>query len=53
MKRHICSNCGYVYDPRAGDPMGGIPPGTPFEALPGGWVCPLCYADKSAFDELE
>ena len=53
MKRRICSNCGYVYDPRAGDPMNGVPPGTPFEALPGGWVCPLCYAGKSAFDELE
>jgi rubredoxin len=53
VKRRICSNCGYVYDPRAGDPMYGVPPGTPFEALPEGWVCPLCYADKSAFDELE
>jgi rubredoxin len=52
-KRHICSNCGYVYDPAEGDPMNGVPPGTPFERLPPGWVCPMCYAPKQAFDELE
>jgi len=33
--------------------MNGIAPGTPFEKLPPGWVCPMCYAKKSAFDELE
>ena len=53
MKKHICANCGYVYDPAAGDPMNGIPPGTAFERLPPGWVCPMCYAAKSQFDELE
>ncbi|MFA6149557.1 MAG: rubredoxin [bacterium] len=53
MKKYICANCGYVYDPAAGDPMNGIPPGTSFDALPTGWVCPMCYAQKSSFDELE
>ncbi|MBP2673421.1 MAG: Rubredoxin-type Fe(Cys)4 protein [Deltaproteobacteria bacterium] len=53
MKRYICSNCGYVYDPAAGDPMNGIPPGTAFESLPAEWVCPMCYAQKTAFDEME
>lgn len=49
----ICVNCGYVYDPEAGDPLNGIPPGVAFEALPAGWVCPLCYAGKDVFDPLD
>jgi rubredoxin len=53
MKRYICANCGYVYDPAKGDPMSGIPSGTPFADLPEGWVCPMCYAAKSQFDELD
>ncbi|MCR4308404.1 MAG: rubredoxin [Deltaproteobacteria bacterium] len=53
MKKYICANCGYVYDPAAGDPMSGIAPGTAFGDLPPGWVCPMCYAPKSQFDELE
>ncbi len=52
MKRYICANCAYVYDPAAGDPMGGIPPGTAFEDLPEDWVCPMCYVGKDQFDEL-
>jgi len=51
--RMICANCGYVYDPEAGDPKNGVAPGTPFEALPEGWVCPLCYVGKDAFDPLD
>ncbi|HEY5460993.1 MAG TPA: rubredoxin [Deferrimonas sp.] len=53
IKKYICANCGYVYDPAAGDPMNGIPLGTAFDDLPPGWVCPMCYASKSQFDELE
>ena len=53
MKKYICSNCAYVYDPARGEPMTDTPPGTPFEALPDAWVCPICYAPKTAFDELE
>jgi rubredoxin len=49
----ICANCGYVYDPEAGDPMSNVSPGVPFGALPEGWVCPLCYAGKEAFDPLD
>ncbi|MDO9548777.1 MAG: rubredoxin [Candidatus Marinimicrobia bacterium] len=48
----MCTNCGYIYDPVAGDPESGTPPGTPFEDLPGDWICPVCYVDKSNFDEL-
>jgi len=47
--RYECTVCGYVYDPAAGDPDGGIPPGTPFTALPEKWVCPVCGADKTLF----
>ena len=53
LQRWICESCGYIYDPAAGDPMNGIPPVTAFGDLPPGWVCPMCYAAKSQFDELE
>ena len=52
MEKHICANCGYVYDPEVGDPENGIPPGTKFEDLPDDWVCPVCYVGKDQFDEL-
>ncbi|MBP7274709.1 MAG: rubredoxin [Kiritimatiellae bacterium] len=48
--RYICINCGYIYDPELGDPDHGIPPGTSFEALPDGWVCPICYVTRDQFD---
>ncbi|MGI6561501.1 MAG: rubredoxin [Clostridia bacterium] len=53
MKRYVCSLCGYVYDPEAGDPMSDVEPGTAFEDLPEDWVCPECGADKSYFEEEE
>ena len=34
MDRYVCTICGYVYDPAAGDPDNGIDPGTKFEDLP-------------------
>jgi flavin reductase (DIM6/NTAB) family NADH-FMN oxidoreductase RutF/rubredoxin len=46
-----CTVCGYIYDPAAGDPDGGIKPGTAFEDIPDGWVCPVCGAAKSAFEK--
>ncbi|MBT3378199.1 MAG: rubredoxin [Lentisphaerae bacterium] len=51
--RHICINCGYIYDPKKGDPMNDIPPGTAFEDLPDEWVCPMCYATTENFDPLD
>ncbi len=48
----VCTSCGYVYDPAIGDPDHGIPPNTPFEALPESWRCPICYAAKEVFDLL-
>jgi len=53
MAKYKCSVCGYIYDPKLGDPDGGIKPGTPFEKLPDDWVCPVCGAAKSQFEKLE
>ncbi len=47
--RYVCDVCGYVYDPAKGDPDNGVPPNTPFEALPADWVCPVCGAGKESF----
>jgi len=53
MAKYRCTVCGYIYDPQAGDPDGGIKPGTPFEQIPDGWVCPVCGAAKSEFEKVE
>jgi flavin reductase (DIM6/NTAB) family NADH-FMN oxidoreductase RutF/rubredoxin len=50
--KYKCKVCGYLYDPEKGDPDAGIGPDTPFEALPDDWVCPLCGAPKSEFEEV-
>jgi flavin reductase (DIM6/NTAB) family NADH-FMN oxidoreductase RutF/rubredoxin len=52
MAKYKCSVCGYIYDPDLGDPDGGIKPGTPFEKLPDGWVCPVCGASKDQFEKV-
>jgi rubredoxin len=49
---YICMVCSYVYDPAKGDPDGGIPPGTPFERIPDGWICPICGVPKNKFKPL-
>ena len=51
--KYICINCGYVYDPVAGDPDSGVAPGTAFADLPDDWVCPECGADKDQFEPVE
>jgi rubredoxin len=48
---YVCTVCGYVYDPAAGDPESGIAPGTPFEAIPTDWTCPLCGVGKDMFEK--
>ena len=52
MKQYECEVCGYIYDPEAGDPEGGVAPGTPFPDLPDDWVCPLCGVGVEDFREL-
>nr|WP_304441471.1 rubredoxin [Limnothrix sp. PR1529] len=45
----ICRQCSMIYDPAEGDPDSGIAPGTPFEAIPDDWECPICGAKKALF----
>lgn len=45
----ICKICSVIYDPTVGDPDSGIAPGTPFEAIPDDWSCPICGARKASF----
>ncbi len=52
MAKYQCSVCGYIYDPKSGDPDGGIKPGTPFEEIPDNWVCPVCGASKDQFEKI-
>ncbi len=52
MDKWKCTVCDWVYDAAAGDPDGGIAPGTPFEKIPPGWVCPVCGAGKDMFKRL-
>ena len=44
---------GYIYGPEKGDPMRGIPPGTPFKDLPDDWVCLKRRVGKDMFEKLE
>jgi rubredoxin len=49
----MCESCGMIYDPAAGDPDGGVAPGTPFEDIPSDWFCPVCGARKADFVPYE
>ena len=52
MKKFVCVECGYIYDPEIGDPTFGIAPGTSFEDIPEDWFCPICGEPKDCFEEL-
>ena len=52
MKKYECDLCGYVYDPEEGDPDNGVAPGTAWDDVPVGWLCPLCGATKDDFSPL-
>ncbi len=52
MKKYKCTICGYIYDPKNGDPENGIKPQTKFEDLPDDWVCPVCGVGKDQFEEV-
>jgi rubredoxin len=45
----ICKVCAMIYDPAVGDPDSGIAAGTPFEAIPDSWTCPICGTRKANF----
>lgn len=48
--KYACGPCGYVYDPKDGDPDNGVAAGTAFEDISEDWVCPICAAGKDQFD---
>ncbi len=50
MQQWICMACDYIYDPEAGDPDGGIAPGTAYEDIPDDWICPSCGVGKDLFE---
>lgn len=50
MDKYRCIPCDWVYDPKVGDPDGGIAPGTAFEDIPEDWVCPICGVGKEHFE---
>ncbi len=52
MRKYVCDECGWIYDPAKGDPEHGVPAGTAFENVPDDWVCPECGAGKSQFSPL-
>ncbi len=51
--KYACDVCGYIYDPAKGDPDHGIKPGTKFEDIPEGWVCPVCGVGKDEFSPCQ
>lgn len=53
MERYVCNVCGYVYDPKVGDPENGAPAGTAFADLSDDWVCPECGVGKDEFSPAE
>jgi rubredoxin len=53
MKKYVCNLCGYVYDPKEGDPDSGIKPGTAYEDIPDDWACPACGVGKENFSPLD
>jgi flavin reductase (DIM6/NTAB) family NADH-FMN oxidoreductase RutF/rubredoxin len=53
MIKYRCTVCGYIYDPKAGDPDSAVKPGTAFDDLPDDWVCPVCGVGKDQFEPAE
>lgn len=53
MKQYVCDVCGWEYDPAEGLPEQGIAPGTPFEALPDDFECPMCSVGKDQFSPVD
>ncbi len=52
MDKYICRVCATIYEPEAGDPDNGVSPGTSFEKLPEGWICPVCGSTKDKYEIL-
>ncbi len=52
-KKWLCLICGFIYNEAEGWPDDGIPAGTPWEEVPGDWVCPECLVGKADFEMLD
>jgi len=52
MDSYRCGLCGYVYNPRAGEPGNSIEPRTEFGDLPETWACSRCGAEKNLFKKV-
>lgn len=52
-KLYLCTAGGYEYDLLLGDPESDVKPGTQFQDLPEGWVCPHCGEGTDQFLEIE
>lgn len=53
---YVCNTCGFEYDEDAatvppGVPKGRFEPGTKWEDLGDGFLCPLCGASKDMFSK--
>ncbi|NRB37302.1 MAG: FAD-dependent oxidoreductase [Pseudomonadales bacterium] len=53
MSQYECIVCGWVYDEVKGDPENGVAPGTKWEDIPDGWLCPDCCVGVEDFEKLE
>jgi rubredoxin len=53
MKVWQCRNCGFIYEEEFGLPEEGIAPGTKWDDIPAGFVCPSCGFGKDQFDMVE
>ena len=53
MGPYECLVCGYINDPKAGDPKARIPPGVEFDALPDDGVCREGGAGKDQFVKVQ
>jgi len=40
--KYRCITCGYIYNPKRGEPKNGIKPDTAFRDLPDSYLCPIC-----------
>ena len=49
--KYVCDICGWEYDEDLGDSANGVAPGTKFEDLSDGFVCPVCGVSKENFSK--
>jgi rubredoxin len=49
----MCVVCGFIYSEEDGLPEEGIAPGTRWDEIPEGWVCPDCGVTKADFEMIE